>query len=74
MTYPDHMKLADATPLYPTTSVKLCWTGVMPEMFAADYLEEGSARVSVYSCLLYIPGLASWKYNYDETSGGCACQ
>ena len=24
MTYPDHVRLADATPLYPTTSVKLC--------------------------------------------------
>ena len=26
MTYPDCMKLANATPLYPTTAVKLCWS------------------------------------------------
>ena len=70
MTYPDHMKLADATPLYPTTSVKLCWTRVMPEMFTTDYLKEGSARVSVYSCLLNVPGLASWKYNYTTSNSG----
>ena len=70
MTYPDHMKLADATPLYPTTLVKLCWTGVTPEMFAADYIKEGSARVSVYSCLLYVPGSASWKCNYSTSNSG----
>ena len=68
MTYPDRMKLADATPLYPTTSIKLCWTGVTPEMFAADYIKEGSARVSVYSCWLLIPGSVSQKCNYSATN------
>ena len=70
MTYPDRVKLADATPLYPTTSVKLCWTRVTPEMFATDYIKEGSARVSVYSCLLYVPGSDVWKCNYS-TSNSC---
>ena len=36
MAYPDRVNLADATPLYPTTSIKLCWTGVTPEMFTTD--------------------------------------
>ena len=70
MTYADCVKLADATPLYPTTSVKLCWTRVTPEMFAADYIKEGSARVSVYSCLLYVPGSASQKCNYSTSNSG----
>ena len=70
MTYPDSVKLADATPLYLTTSVKLCWTGVIPEMFAADHIKGGSARVSVYSCLFYIPGLASQKCNYSTSNSG----
>ena len=64
MTYPDRVKLVDATPLYPTTLVKLCWTGVTPEMFTAGHIKEGSARVSVYSCSLYVPGSASQKCNY----------
>ena len=42
MTYPDHVKLVDATSLYPTTSVRLCWTRVMPEMFTAGHIKEGS--------------------------------
>ena len=70
MTYPDHVKLVDATPLYPTTSVKLCWTGVMPEMFTAGHTKEGSARVFVYSCSLYVPGLASQKCNYSTSNSG----
>ena len=63
MTYPDHVKLVDATPLYPTTSVT-------PEMFTADHIKEGSARVSVYSYSLYIPGLASRKCNYSTSNSG----
>ena len=47
MAYPDRIKLADATPLYLTTSIKLCWTGVTPEMFTTDYIKEGSTKVSV---------------------------
>ena len=65
MTHPDRVRLADATPLYPTTSVKLCWTRVMPDMFTTGHIKEGSARVSVYSCPLYVPGSASWKCNYS---------
>ena len=48
MAYPDHVKLADATSLYPITSIKLCWTGVTPKMFTTDYIKEGSTKVSVY--------------------------
>ena len=70
MAYPDRVKLVDATLLYPTTSVKLCWTGVMPEMFTTGHIKEGSARVSVYSCSLYIPGSASWKCNYSTSNSG----
>ena len=60
MTYPDYVRLVDATPLYPITSVKLCWTGVTPEMFTTGHIKEGSARVSVYSCSLYVPGVHSF--------------
>ena len=68
ITFPAHVKLVDATPLYPTTSIKLCWTGVMPEMFTTGHIKEGSARVSVYSCLLYVPGSASVKCNYSTSN------
>ena len=59
MTYPDRVRLVDATPLYPTTSVKLCWIRVTPKMFTTGHIKEGSGRVSVYSCSLYVPGSAS---------------
>ena len=39
-------------------------------MFTADYIKEGSARVSVYSCLLYVPGSASQKCNYSTSNSG----
>ena len=70
MTYHDRVKLVDATPLYPTTSVKLCWTRVMPEMFTAGHIKEGSAQVSVYSCSLYVPSSASQKCNYSTSNSG----
>ena len=70
MTYPDRVKLADAAPLYLTTSIKLCWTGVTPEMFAADYIKEGGAKVSIYSCKLFVSGSSSWKCNYSTTNSG----
>ena len=71
MTYPDCVRLVDAIPLYPTTSVKLCWTRVTPEMFTTGHIKEGSARVSVYSCSLYVPNSATRKCNY---STGNSCQ
>ena len=70
MTYPDRVRLVDATPLYPTTSVKLCWTGVTPKMFTTGHIKEGSARVSVYSCSLYVPSSASKKCNYSTSNSG----
>ena len=66
--YPDYVRLVDATPLYPTTSVKLCWTRVTPEMFNTGHIKEGSARVSVYSCSLYVPGSATQKCNYSTSN------
>ena len=70
MTYLDHVRLVDATPLYPTTSVKLCWTRVMPEMFTTGHIKKGSARVSVYSCSLYVSSSASQKCNYSTSNSG----
>ena len=70
MTYPDHVRLVDATPLYPTSSVKLCWTGVTPKMFTTGHIKEGSARLSVYSCSLYVSGSASQKWNYSTSNSG----
>ena len=70
MTYPDSVRLVYATPLYPATSVKLCWTGVTPKMFTTGHIKEGSARVSVYSCSLYVPSSATQKCNYSTSDSG----
>ena len=70
MTYPDCVRLVDATSLYPTTSVKLSWTRVTPKMFTTGHIKEGSARVSVYSCSLYVPSSASQRCNYSTSNSG----
>ena len=44
ITYPDVKKLKDATSFYPTTSIKLCWTGVTPEMFKTEYIQQASSK------------------------------
>ena len=40
MTYPDVKKFKDATLLYPTTSIKLCWIGITPKMLQTDYIKQ----------------------------------
>ena len=34
--HPDLLKIQDATCLFPTTSIKLCWTGVTKAMYSQD--------------------------------------
>ena len=76
MAYPDVKKLKDATSLFPTTSIKLCWTGVTIEMFHSEYVSPPSSRstsntkISRYSCHLYIPKSASQLCNYSTSNAG----
>ena len=76
MIYPDLMKLRNATSLYPTTSIKLCWTGVTLEMFHSEYVSQpssksaGNTKVSRYSCHLYVPKSANQFCNYSTSNAG----
>ena len=76
LTYPDLVKLKNATSLYLTTSVKLCWTCVTDQMFCKDYIyqaiskQSGMEKVSRYSCALYVCKKADQKCNYETTNAG----
>ena len=76
MMYPDVKKLKDATSLYLTTSIKLCWTGMTPEMFHTDYIRQtssksgGNTKVSRYSCHLYVPNTTDQMCNYSTSNSG----
>ena len=76
LTYLDLVKLKDATSLSPTTSLKLCWTGVTDQMFCKDYVHQasskksGKTKVSRYSCTLYVPKKVDQKCNYETTNAG----
>ena len=74
--HPDLVKLQDATCLFPTTSVKLCWTGVTKAMYQQDYTfqpsskGQGQTKISRYSCMLYLPDSADRKCNYQTSNAG----
>ena len=76
MTYPDVKKLKDATLLYLTTSIKLYWTSVTPEMFQTDYIKQASSKstrstkILRYSCHMYEPNSADKKCNYSTSNSG----
>ena len=44
LTYPDLLKLQDATCLFPATSIKFCWMGVTKAMYSQDYVFQPSSK------------------------------
>ena len=74
--HPDLLKLQDATCLFPTTSIKLCWTGVTKAMYNQDYIfqlstkGQGQTKISRYSYMLYLPKNANTKCNYQTSNAG----
>ena len=74
--HPNLVKLQDATCLFPTTSVKLCWTGVTKAMYQQDYTFQpsskgrGQTKISRYSCMLYLPNSTDRKCNYQTSNAG----
>ena len=67
--HPDLLKLQDATCLFPTISIKLCWKGVTKAMYNQDYIFQ-SIKISRYSCMLYLPKNANTKCNYQTSNAG----
>ena len=74
--HPYLVKLQDATCLFPTTSIKLCWTGVTKAMYQQDYTFQpsskgrGQTKISRYFCMLYLPDSADKKCNYQTSNAG----
>ena len=74
--HPDLVKLQDETCLFPTTSIKLCWTGVTKAMYQQDYTfqpsskGQGQTKISRYSCMLYLLNSADMKCNYETSNTG----
>ena len=74
--HPDLVKLQDATCLFPSTSIKLCWTGVTKAMYQQDYMfqpnskDQGQTKISRYSYMLYLPDSTDRKCNYQTSNAG----
>ena len=69
--HPDLVKLQDATCLFPTTSIKLCWTGVTKAMYQQDYTFQPSSEGQsqrfpgipvCFTCLTALTGSATIRH------------